>query len=62
MEDWTRAGDAARWLTDLANSGPVLAVTHGVIRQMIGEHLLADGWRAKRLGGYRHWSAWRFES
>jgi len=61
-EEIARAATAADWLTRQAREhGTVAAVTHGVFRRLVGQKLVADGWRAEpRRRGYNHWSVWPF--
>jgi hypothetical protein len=37
-------------------------VTHGVFRRLLALDLVGRGWKARRDGGYRHWSAWLLTS
>lgn len=56
-----RAAEAARWLALLAaQQGDVVAITHGAVRKLIANALLADGWtcRHPRRGKWTHWSVW----
>ncbi|HEX8172528.1 MAG TPA: hypothetical protein VF824_18480 [Thermoanaerobaculia bacterium] len=55
-----RAHDAARWLAELAASHEsVVAVTHGSLRLLVAQRLIADGWRCERpRKAHAHWSAW----
>ena len=47
----------------LAASGQdVLVVAHGFFNAMIGQALARLGWRCVQDGGFRYWSARRFES
>ncbi|HKR62200.1 MAG TPA: hypothetical protein VJZ00_00605 [Thermoanaerobaculia bacterium] len=57
-----RVRDAARWLSELAETHEtVLAVTHGSLRMLLAEELLASGWRREgATRGAHHWSAWCF--
>jgi broad specificity phosphatase PhoE len=58
-----RADEAARQLVALASGGQdVLVVAHGFFNAMIGQALARLGWRCVRDGGFRYWSARRFES
>lgn len=59
-----RADSAVRHLAGLcADGSSAVAVTHGVFRRLLGQRLVAAGWRDEgRQGGYRHWSAWTFSS
>lgn len=57
-----RAAEAARQLTTLAAGGQdVLVVAHGFFNAMVARALKAEGWRCVEDGGYRYWSARRFE-
>jgi broad specificity phosphatase PhoE len=58
-----RADEAARQLIALAAGGQdVLLVAHGFFNAMIGRALARLGWRCVQDGGFRYWSARRFES
>jgi broad specificity phosphatase PhoE len=58
-----RAAEAARQLVALASGGQdVLVVAHGFFNAMIGQALARLGWRCVQDGGFRYWSARRFES
>ena len=58
-----RADEAARLLVDLAASGQdVLVVAHGFFNTMVGVALRRLGWRCTIDGGYKYWSARRFEA
>jgi broad specificity phosphatase PhoE len=58
-----RAERAADWLATLAREHTsVLALTHGVFRQMLAARLETIGWRdgnGEENRSYRHWSVWR---
>lgn len=58
-----RAERAADWLMSLAREQmSVLALTHGVFRQMLAKRLEAIGCRSETEDenrSYRHWSVWR---
>lgn len=57
-----RADEAARQLAALAAGGQdVLVVAHGFFNTMVGRALRRRGWRCVEDGGYRYWSARRFE-
>jgi broad specificity phosphatase PhoE len=58
----TRAETAAARLVDLAGEGrDVLVLAHGFFNTMIGRALERRGWRCTVDGGWRYWSARRFE-
>jgi len=58
-----RADEAARLLVDLAASGQdVLVVAHGFFNTMVGVALRRLGWRCTIDGGFKYWSARRFEA
>lgn len=57
-----RADEAARQLARLAAGGQdVLVVAHGFFNTMVGLALGRLGWRCVEDGGFRYWSARRFE-
>ena len=57
-----RADEAARQLVALAAGGQdVLVVAHGFFNTMVGLALRRQGWRCVEDGGFRYWSARRFE-
>jgi broad specificity phosphatase PhoE len=57
-----RADEAARQLIELAAGGQdVLVVAHGFFNTMVGLSLRRQGWRCVEDGGFRYWSARRFE-
>ncbi len=57
-----RAEEAARQLAALAAGGQdVLVVAHGFFNTMVGRSLRRQGWRCVEDGGFRYWSARRFE-
>jgi broad specificity phosphatase PhoE len=59
--DCERAEAAAAWLAGVAEErGPVLAVTHGAMRRLIADALLASGWACAypKKGRWSTWSAW----
>jgi broad specificity phosphatase PhoE len=61
--DRARAATAADWLAGLVSDGSTaVVVTHGVFRRLLALDLVSRGWKAKRDGGYRHWSAWMLSS
>ena len=61
--DRARAATAADWLTGLVSDGSTaVVVTHGVFRRLLALDLVGRGWKARRDGGYRHWSAWLLSS
>ena len=61
-EAQARADEAARQLIELAEGGQdVLVVAHGFFNTMVGLALRRRGWRCVEDGGFRYWSARRFE-
>jgi broad specificity phosphatase PhoE len=57
-----RAERAANRLIELAGEGrDVLLLAHGFFNTMIARELQRRGWRCTRDGGWRYWSARRFE-
>jgi len=61
--DRTRAAAAGQWLSELVSDGSTaVVVTHGVFRRLLALDLVSRGWKARRDGGYRHWSAWLLSS
>jgi broad specificity phosphatase PhoE len=61
-EAQVRADEAARQLVELAAGGrDVLVVAHGFFNTMVGLALRRHGWRCVQDGGFRYWSARRFE-
>ena len=59
----TRANQAARMVTELADNGQdVLIVAHGFFNAMIGDALKRRGWRCVEDQGYRYWKARIFRS
>jgi broad specificity phosphatase PhoE len=57
-----RADAAAARLTVLAAGGrDVLVLAHGFFNAMIARSLRRQGWRCTEDGGWRYWSARRFE-
>lgn len=57
-----RAERAAQRLIELAGEGrDVLLLAHGFFNTMIARELQRRGWRCTRDGGWRYWSARRFE-
>jgi broad specificity phosphatase PhoE len=57
-----RADEAARQLVELAAAGQdVLVLAHGFFNGMVGLSLTRLGWRCTADGGFRYWSARRFE-
>ena len=61
-EAQVRADEAARQLIQLAAGGQdVLVVAHGFFNYMVGRSLRRQGWRCVEKGGFRYWSARRFE-
>ena len=57
-----RAEAAARRLIELTADGQdVLVLAHGFFNAMIARALSRQGWRCVADGGYRYWSARRFE-
>jgi len=58
----SRADAAAGRLMELAGEGrDVLLLAHGFFNTMIGRALQRRGWRCTVDGGWRYWSARRFE-
>jgi broad specificity phosphatase PhoE len=58
----TRAEAAAARLVELASGGQdVLVLAHGFFNTMIARVLRRQGWRCTEDGGWRYWSARRFE-
>jgi broad specificity phosphatase PhoE len=58
----SRADEAARQLVRLAAGGQdVLVVAHGFFNSMVGLALRRLGWRCVADGGFKYWSARRFE-
>ena len=58
-----RAEAAASKLIDLAAGGEdVLVVAHGFFNTMVARVLRRRGWRCTVDGGFRYWSARRFEA
>ena len=57
----TRAREAAVWLEELAEDGPVVAVTHHSFRALLAKVLVANGWRLGKPRRGHHWSAWTLE-
>lgn len=63
--DAKRGGEAAMWLASLAREhGTVAAITHGAIRRVIADALIADGWSCAvpKKQSWREWSAWELMS
>jgi broad specificity phosphatase PhoE len=66
QESWLqareRARDAAALLAERAAAGEdVLLIAHGYFNYMIGQALIARGWRRTVDQGFAYWSARRFE-
>jgi broad specificity phosphatase PhoE len=58
----TRAEAAAQRLIDLTtDGGDVLVLAHGFFNIMVGRALRRRGWRCTMDGGWRYWTARRFE-
>jgi broad specificity phosphatase PhoE len=64
LADRQRVCDAAAWLeAHVREHETVVALTHGVFRRSLGNHLLTLGWRAReRRRSYAHWSVWSFDA
>jgi len=61
-EAQTRADAVAATLIERAEAGDdVLVLAHGFFNLMVGRALRRRGWRCTDDGGYRYWSARRFE-
>lgn len=60
--DTQRAAAAAEHVVNLVDDGSsVCVITHGVFRSLVAEQLVERGWpKARRRGGFRHWSCWEF--
>ena len=57
-----RADAVAATLIERADAGDdVLVLAHGFFNNMVGRALRRRGWRCTDDGGYRYWSARRFE-
>ena len=56
-----RAALAAARLAALAEGGSVLLMGHGLMNRLIGQRLLASGWRGRRAGPRGYWSSAVFE-
>jgi len=62
VEAQTRADAVADTLIERAQNGDdVLVLAHGFFNTMVGRALRRRGWRCTDDGGYRYWSARRFE-
>jgi broad specificity phosphatase PhoE len=57
-----RADAVAGRLIDLSAGGGVLVLAHGFFNTMVARALRRRGWRCTADGGWRYWSARRFEA
>jgi broad specificity phosphatase PhoE len=59
-ESDARAEEAAVWLEGESRAATVLALTHGAVRRLIADALIARGWSCAypRRDKWGHWSVW----
>ncbi|HET8774262.1 MAG TPA: hypothetical protein VFP80_10740 [Thermoanaerobaculia bacterium] len=57
-DEEARAREAAEWLEQRAQDGPVVAVTHHSFRALLAKALVSRGWQSGKPRRGHPWSAW----